>query len=117
MKRLLGLLLTAGFVTGVMAATAGSASAGQYGYGSGGGYSAPKKNYAPKKYYKPKKVYPVYRGSYDCYYEPTYQPPGGYVEGCYPPPDWIAYCSSKYNSFNADNGYYLGYDGYYHYCK
>lgn len=32
-------------------------------------------------------------------------------------PAWYQYCSSKYKSFNAQNGLYLGYDGKYHYCR
>jgi hypothetical protein len=31
--------------------------------------------------------------------------------------DWIAYCSSKYRSFNPNTGLYLGYDGQYHPCQ
>ncbi len=31
--------------------------------------------------------------------------------------DWIAYCSSKYRSFNPATGLYLGYDGQYHPCR
>lgn len=32
-------------------------------------------------------------------------------------PDWMAYCTSKYRSFNPRTGYYLGYDGDYHFCR
>ncbi len=32
-------------------------------------------------------------------------------------PAWYQYCSSKYKSFNAQTGLYLGYDGKYHYCQ
>lgn len=31
--------------------------------------------------------------------------------------DWVAYCSSKYRSFNPATGLYLGYDGQYHPCQ
>jgi len=31
--------------------------------------------------------------------------------------DWLAYCSSKYRSFNPATGLYLGYDGQYHPCQ
>lgn len=124
MKRLLGMLLVVGFAAG-MTAAATEVSLADY---HGGGYSKPaKKYYAPKKVYTPKvykKVYkqPVYSYSGDyppanCYYEQTYDPPTGYTEGCYPPADWITYCGSKYKSFNVDNGFYFGYDDYYHYCK
>ncbi|PXW56420.1 BA14K-like protein [Chelatococcus asaccharovorans] len=32
-------------------------------------------------------------------------------------PDWIAYCSSKYRSFDPASGTYLGYDGRRHICQ
>ena len=31
--------------------------------------------------------------------------------------DWLAYCSSKYRSFDPASGTYLGYDGYRHPCE
>jgi hypothetical protein len=91
-------------------------------------YYPPKKEYYPpkKEYYPPKKEYtppPSYKydGEYPsdtCYGEKTYEPPSGYVNGCEPPPDWVAYCSYKYQDrFNEENGYYFGDDKYYHYCR
>jgi hypothetical protein len=53
------------------------------------------------------------QGSYG---DQTYDPPSGYADGC-APPEWVSYCQSRYKSFGADNGYYLGYDHYYHYCS
>jgi BA14K-like protein/PXPV repeat (3 copies) len=32
-------------------------------------------------------------------------------------PDWYTYCGGKYRSFNPDTGYFLGYDGEYHFCR
>ena len=32
-------------------------------------------------------------------------------------PAWFSYCRGKYRSFNASTGYYLGYDGGYHFCR
>jgi hypothetical protein len=32
-------------------------------------------------------------------------------------PEWFAYCRAKYRSFNPSTGYYLGYDGVYHFCR
>ena len=32
-------------------------------------------------------------------------------------PNWIAYCSSRYRSFDPISGTYLGFDGYRHYCQ
>ncbi len=29
---------------------------------------------------------------------------------------WYNYCSDRYRSFNPRTGYYLGYDGRYHFC-
>jgi len=40
--------------------------------------------------------------------------PPPYVVG---DPNWIAYCSSKYRSFDPASGTYLGYDGFRHYCR
>jgi hypothetical protein len=31
--------------------------------------------------------------------------------------EWFAYCRAKYRSFNPSTGYYLGYDGEYHFCR
>ena len=42
-------------------------------------------------------------------------PPVAYAPGARA--DWIAYCSSKYRSFNPATGLYLGYDGQYHPCQ
>jgi len=32
-------------------------------------------------------------------------------------PAWYSYCTSKYRSFNPNTGYFLGYDGRYHFCR
>lgn len=32
-------------------------------------------------------------------------------------PDWYSYCGQRYRSFNRQTGYYLGYDGGYHFCR
>jgi hypothetical protein len=126
MRNLLGVILSAGLVAGLATAVSTSGALADY---HGGGYKAPKKVYvapkkvyvAPKKVYvAPKKVYvPVYSGEYPpayCYPGPTYDPPSGYSEGCAPPQEWVSWCDYKYKSFNEYNGYYKGYDGYYHYC-
>jgi hypothetical protein len=44
-------------------------------------------------------------------------PPPAYAPGYGGGADWIAYCSSKYRSFNPATGLYLGYDGQYHPCQ
>ncbi len=49
-------------------------------------------------------------------YEPAYYGPAAYG----PPPwsrDWYAYCSSRYRSFNARTGYFVGYDGVPRFCR
>jgi len=38
-----------------------------------------------------------------------YGPPGGN--------DWLAYCSSRYRSFDPRTGTYMGYDGHRHPCR
>ncbi len=48
------------------------------------------------------------------YYGP---PPGYYGAPGYGGPDWYAYCSSRYRSFDPASGTYLGYDGYRHPCR
>ena len=32
-------------------------------------------------------------------------------------PEWYAYCSDRYRSFDEQTGYFLGYDGNYHFCN
>lgn len=32
-------------------------------------------------------------------------------------PEWHHYCDRKYRSFNHRTGYFLGYDGRYHFCR
>lgn len=40
--------------------------------------------------------------------------PAPYVVG---DPNWIAYCASRYRSFDPVSGTYLGFDGLRHYCQ
>ena len=55
------------------------------------------------------------------YYAPRYYygpPPVRYDYGLRPwTGEWYNYCSSKYRSFNPRTGYFLGYDGDYHFCR
>ena len=62
----------------------------------------------------PREVY-VVPPDYDDY-EPAYYGPVGYGP---PPwsPDWYAYCSSRYPGFNPRTGYFVGVDGYPHFCR
>jgi hypothetical protein len=49
------------------------------------------------------------------YYAPAYYAPGGYGAG-QGTQAWLEYCSSKYRSFDARSGTYMGYDGHRHVC-
>ncbi len=42
-----------------------------------------------------------------------------YDGGRYPAwsPQWYRYCERRYRSFNPRTGYFLGYDGRYHFCR
>lgn len=48
---------------------------------------------------------------------PPPPPPGYYARPYAVDSDWIAYCSSKYRSFDPRSGTYLGYDGLRHPCQ
>jgi hypothetical protein len=67
---------------------------------------------AQPRYYRPAPVYvapppPV-----------VYQPAPAYYAHPRPwTPQWYAYCDARYRSFNASTGYFLGYDGQYHFCR
>jgi len=47
------------------------------------------------------------------YYGPGYYGPPAYVG---PPDDEVAYCMSRFKSYDPRSGTYLGYDGYRHPC-
>ena len=44
-------------------------------------------------------------------------PPPAYYGPAYGDRDWLAYCASKYRSFDPRSGTYLGYDGLRHPCQ
>jgi hypothetical protein len=52
---------------------------------------------------------------------PPPPPPAYYGPVSYAPPpwtpDWYAYCGSHYRSFNPRTGYFMGYDGFPHFCQ
>jgi hypothetical protein len=79
-----------GFATGAILGSALSRPCYGCGYGYGQSYG----------YYAPAPVYaaPVV----------VYQPWT---------PTWYSYCGDRYRSFDASTGYYLGYDGDYHFCR
>jgi hypothetical protein len=46
-------------------------------------------------------------------------PPPAYPVSYGPPawsPEWYSYCSYRYRTFNPRTGYFIGYDGYPHFC-
>lgn len=49
------------------------------------------------------------------YRGPVYYGPTGYYGPGYN--DWLAYCSSRYRSFDPASGTYMGYDGHRHSCR
>ena len=59
----------------------------------------------------------------EVYVVPPPPPPPAYYYGpvAYGPPpwtpDWYAYCSARYRSFDPGTGYFMGYDGYPHFCR
>jgi hypothetical protein len=62
-------------------------------------------------YYEPA---PVYRARPPVVYETVpvyYSRPDPWT------PEWYAYCSDRYRSFDEQTGYFLGYDGNYHFCN
>jgi hypothetical protein len=102
--------------------------AGAIGFGVGtlfGGAISQPRYYAPQQYYAPQPHYygaapPVYYQPMPAYVQPApvyVQPAMGY--GYRPEPwsqEWYAYCENRYRSFDPSTGYFLGYDGEYHFC-
>lgn len=98
-----------------------AAAAGVFGFAAGailgGALAQPRyeRRYYDRGYYEPD------------YYEPApvyVQPAPVYVQPSvgyngYEPwtPGWYNYCENRYRSFNASTGYFLGYDGQYHFCN
>jgi hypothetical protein len=58
----------------------------------------------------------------EVYVVPPPPPPAYYYDPvAYGPPpwtpDWYAYCEAHYRSFDPATGYFIGYDGYPHFCR
>jgi hypothetical protein len=96
--------------------------AGAIGFGVGtlfGGAISQPRYYAPQSYY--------YRPTPPIIYEPVpaYAPGSEYpvlpvvpYGGPQPwTPQWFSSCDARYRSFNPSTGYFLGYDGEYHFCQ
>jgi hypothetical protein len=80
----------------------------------GGALSQPRYHggyYEPDYYYEPA---PVYVAPAPVYVQPA--PVYSYAREAWTP-DWYAYCEGRYRSFNPQTGYFLGYDGQYHFCR
>lgn len=68
---------------------------------------------ARPRYYEYYEPAPVYRAPPPVAYNQApvyYSPPDPWT------PEWYAYCSDRYRSFNEETGYFRGYDGNYHFC-
>jgi hypothetical protein len=95
---------------------------GLFGFAAGAvlGSALSQPRYPAYYYYQPEPVYvappppPV-----------VYQPAPAYVtapQPVYAQPEpwtdaWFAYCEDRYQSFNPQNGTFLGYDGRHHFCQ
>ena len=83
-------------------------AAGILGFAAGallsGAFAGPR-YYRSYDYYEPAPVYRSYRTAPVYYSRPDPWTP-----------EWYAYCSDRYRSFDGQTGYYLGYDGNYHFC-
>jgi hypothetical protein len=92
---------------------AGIAAAGIFGLAAGalvGSALAQPRYY---DYYEPAPVY-VAPPPPPVVYQPSqvyYQRPSPWT------PAWYQYCGQRYGSFNPQTGYFLGYDGDYHFCN
>lgn len=77
----------------------------------------------PRYYYEPAPVYVEPRYVAPRYVAPTYVQPSyvqpSYVYAAPSPwtPGWYAYCEDRYRSFNRGTGYFVGFDGGYHFCQ
>ena len=92
---------------------AGIAAAGIFGLAAGALVGSALSQPRYYDYYEPAPVYvappppPV-----------VYQPAQAYYEHPAPwTPAWYQYCSERFGSFNPQTGYFLGYDGDYHFCN
>jgi len=91
-------------------------AAGAVGFGAGALLGSA---LASPRYYEPAPTY--YQSAPYAYYQPApvyVEPPAvvSYRAAAWSP-EWYSYCQSRYRSFNPSTGYFLGYDGQYHFCN
>ena len=100
--------------------------AGAVGFGVGalfgGALAQPRYYHSPRPYYyQPAPPPPVYYEPAPVYVQlaPVYVEPANVYSSRPAPwsPEWYAYCDGRYRSFNPSTGYFLGYDGGYHFCR
>jgi hypothetical protein len=90
-------------------------AAGAFGFAAGaiiGGALSQPRYYEPAPYYY--EPGPVYVQPAPVYVQPApvyYGRPAPWTD------DWYAYCDSRYRSFDPRTGYFVGYDGDYHFCR
>jgi hypothetical protein len=89
---------------------AGFAAAGIFGLAAGAmlGSALAQPRY---DYYQPA---PVYVAPPAVAYQPA---PAYYAQPDPWTPGWYDYCAQRYRSFDSRTGYFLGYDGNYHFCQ
>ncbi|WP_208984881.1 BA14K family protein [Stappia sp. TSB10GB4] len=120
---------------------------GQYRGGRHWGGHRTHRHYRPQRHYRVQRHYRPYRDDWNYRYggsgvyfgggaatvfglaagailgqalvAPQYVAPPRAVRGAYAPwtPQWYAYCTRKYRSFNPNTGYYLAYSGRYRFCR
>ncbi len=84
----------------------GNFAAGAIGFGVGALFGSA---IAQPRYYHPAPVYVAPA--------PVYVAPAQVVVYEAWTPGWYSYCGQRYRSFNRHTGYYMGYDGGYHFCR
>jgi BA14K-like protein len=92
---------------------AGLAAAGIFGLAAGALLGSA---LAQPRYYRSYEPAPVYIAPPPppVYYQPS---PAYYARPDPWTPEWYQYCEQRYRSFDARTGYFLGFDGSYHFCN
>lgn len=112
----------AAIIGGILGLTTGLIIAGSQNRGGYYYYDPYDDPYYRDRYYRDRYYYDRrhrQRGFFTSRTRRYYEPPVVVYRGRYEPwsPEWYAYCSRRYRSFNPRTGYFLGYDGVYHFCR